>query len=133
MGVPVQAHVPLYSYRSGGDALRRFRGDREACESGRLQLGGPAWRFKVFENPSQVPGHFHEPEFDEQDEWDQARASTNLPERPLQQCLGMNTPCNSIADLAWKRSWLQLWTGFLPKVSLVHDSNCLLLADCSSQ
>lgn len=68
-----KAHTPLYSFRAPDDALRRFRKELEPCGSGRVQLDGPEWQFRLFDSPTQVPARFWEDVVDE-DGWHPVRS-----------------------------------------------------------
>ena len=72
-----KAHVPLWSFRSGHDALRRVQSgvDDEAC--GRTYLSAPDWKFRLFDRPTDVQQDFSQPAFDASS-WDQARAVPHL-------------------------------------------------------
>ena len=67
-----KAHVPLWSFRSGQDALRRVQSgvDDEAC--GRTYLSAPDWKFRLFDRPADVQQGFSQPAFDASS-WDQVQ------------------------------------------------------------
>ena len=67
-----KAHVPLWSFRSGPDALRRVQTgvDDETC--GRTYLSAPDWKFRLFDRPVDVQQDFCQPAFDA-NSWDQVR------------------------------------------------------------
>ena len=66
-----RAHVPLWSFQSVKDALRRLQNgvdDAEHC--GRTYLSSPDWHFRLFDRPADVQAVFSRPEFDASS-WDQ--------------------------------------------------------------
>ena len=97
-----KAHVPLWSFRSGKDALQRARTGVSDGACGRNYLSLPDWEFKLFDRPADVPEGFYDATFDV-GSWDQVRSLVPPPiairQTPLigsADCMGVN----SVADTA---------------------------------
>ena len=74
-----KAHVPLWSFGSGSDALQRVQSGVDGAASGRTYLSSPDWKFRLFDRPADVEQDFCQPAFDARS-WDQVRV---LPPHPL--------------------------------------------------
>ncbi|GAX79960.1 hypothetical protein CEUSTIGMA_g7399.t1 [Chlamydomonas eustigma] len=84
----LKTHAPLRSHSTFPSAVRYFaakKNPREQYQGGLIRLSNCKWKFKLFQNPFEVPGTFSDTEFDTSS-WDEISVPGNW------ECAGYGTP-----------------------------------------